>query len=148
MVSKSFFFSFLKFFYLFDFVVNGVDFQIYIYIIKRKASQFLVKNTQTITRECILSKNTHNNSRGRQSWTLQLKCKIPSLIISPFWLTWFYFKHSFIWVSKNVKRSIIVQANPKVPFSVATTQRCRGECHSFPKTTTLTLDPHLIMMSN
>ena len=26
----------------------------------------------------------------------------------------------------------VVEGNPKTPFSIATTLRCRGRCHSFP----------------
>ena len=41
----------------------------------------------------------------------------------------------------------IVEGNPKAPFSIATTPRCRGGCYSFPVLLYFTLDPYLIMLS-
>ena len=41
----------------------------------------------------------------------------------------------------------IVEDNPKAPFSIATTPRCRGGHYSFPGWLYFTLDPHLIMLS-
>ena len=32
----------------------------------------------------------------------------------------------------KVKLSTVVEADQKAPFSIATTQRCRGKCYSFP----------------
>ena len=49
-------------------------------------------------------------------------------------------------VSK-VKLATIVEGNPKAPFSIATTPRCRGGRYSFPGWLYFTLDPHLIMLS-
>ena len=40
----------------------------------------------------------------------------------------------------------IVEGNPKAPFSIATTPRCRGGCYSFPGLLYFTLDPYLIML--
>ena len=41
----------------------------------------------------------------------------------------------------------IFEGNPKAPFSIATTPRCRGGCYSFPGLLYFTLDPYLIMLS-
>ena len=41
----------------------------------------------------------------------------------------------------------IVEGNPKAPFSIATTRRCRGGRYSFPGLLYFTLDPYLIMLS-
>ena len=32
----------------------------------------------------------------------------------------------------KVKFATVVEGDPKPPFSIATTPRCRGECYSFP----------------
>ena len=40
----------------------------------------------------------------------------------------------------------VVKGNPKAPFSIAYTLRCRGGCHSFPCIASLTFDPHHIML--
>ena len=50
-------------------------------------------------------------------------------------------------VVSKVKLAIIVEGNPKAPFSIATTPRCRGGCYSFPGLLYFTLDPYLIMLS-
>ena len=39
-----------------------------------------------------------------------------------------------------------VENNPKTPFSIATTPKCRGGCYSFPWLAPLTLDTYLIML--
>ena len=49
--------------------------------------------------------------------------------------------------SKKVKLATIVEGDPKAPFSIATTPRCRGGCYSFPVLLYFTLDPYLIMLS-
>ena len=41
----------------------------------------------------------------------------------------------------------VVKGNPKAPFSIATTPRCRGGRYSFPGLLYFTLDPYLIMLS-
>ena len=41
---------------------------------------------------------------------------------------------------------VIKEGNPKAPFSIATTLKCRGKHYSFPWTAPLTLDLHLIML--
>ena len=41
----------------------------------------------------------------------------------------------------------IVEGNPKAPFSIATTPRCRGGRYSFPGLLYFTLDPYLIILS-
>ena len=46
-----------------------------------------------------------------------------------------------------VKLATIVEGNPKAPFSIATTPRCRGGRYSFPGLLYFTLDPYLIMLS-
>ena len=48
---------------------------------------------------------------------------------------------------KKVKLATIVEGNPKAPFSIATTPRCRGGRYSFPGLLYFTLDPYLIMLS-
>ena len=47
----------------------------------------------------------------------------------------------------KVKFATEVEVDPKAPFSIATTPRCRGRRYSFPGLTHLTLDPYLIMLS-
>ena len=49
--------------------------------------------------------------------------------------------------SSKVKLATIVEGNPKAPFSIATTPRCRGGRYSFPGLLYFTLDPYLIMLS-
>ena len=46
-----------------------------------------------------------------------------------------------------IKLATIAEGNPKAPFSIATTPRCRGGRHSFPGLLYFTLDPYLIMLS-
>ena len=46
-----------------------------------------------------------------------------------------------------VKLATIVEGNPKAPFSIATTPRCRGGRYSFPGFPFFTPDPYLIMLS-
>ena len=53
----------------------------------------------------------------------------------------------YIYISK-VKLATIVEGNPKAPFSIATTPRCRGGRYSFPGWLYFTLDPHLIIFTN
>ena len=50
-------------------------------------------------------------------------------------------------VESKVKLTTIVEGDPKAPFSIATTPRCRGGCNSFPGLLYFTLDPYLIMLS-
>ena len=52
-----------------------------------------------------------------------------------------------LYLSKKVKLATIVEGNPKAPFSIATTPRCRGGRYSFPGLLYFTLDPYLIMLS-
>ena len=52
----------------------------------------------------------------------------------------------YIYIYK-VKLATIVEGNPKAPFSIATTPRCRGGRYSFPGWLYFNLDPHLIMLS-
>ena len=47
----------------------------------------------------------------------------------------------------NKKLVTIVECDPKAPFSIATTPRCRGGRYSFPGLLYFTLDPYLIMLS-
>ena len=46
-----------------------------------------------------------------------------------------------------LKLATIVEGNPKAPFSIATTLRCRGGRYSFPGLLYFTLDPYLLMLS-
>ena len=57
-----------------------------------------------------------------------------------------YPQYIYIYISK-VKLATIVEGNPKAPFSIATTPRCRGGRYSFPGLLYFTLDPYLIMLS-
>ena len=41
----------------------------------------------------------------------------------------------------------VVKGDPKAPFSLAATPRCRKRHYSFPWSAPLTLDPYLIMLS-
>ena len=50
-------------------------------------------------------------------------------------------------LDRNKKLATIVEGNPKAPFSIATTPRCRGGRYSFPGWLYFTLDPHFIMLS-
>ena len=54
----------------------------------------------------------------------------------------FYLLHK-----SKVKLATIVEGNPKAPFSITTTPRCRGGHYYFPGWLYFTLDPHLIMLS-
>ena len=49
--------------------------------------------------------------------------------------------------NSKVKWATIVEGNPKAPFSIATTPRCRGGRYSFPGLLYFTLDSYLIMLS-
>ena len=46
----------------------------------------------------------------------------------------------------KVKLTTIVEGDPKAPFSIATTPRCRRGCYSFPRLLLFTLDPYFIML--
>ena len=48
---------------------------------------------------------------------------------------------------KQVKLATIVEGDPKAPFSIATTPRCRGGRYSFPGLLHFTFDAYLIMLS-
>ena len=45
-----------------------------------------------------------------------------------------------------IKYLYVVEGNPKAPFSIASTSRCRGGQYSFPWIVPLTLDPYFIML--
>ena len=47
----------------------------------------------------------------------------------------------------EVKLATIVEGDPKAPFSIATTPRCRGGRYSFTQLLHFTLDSYLIMLS-
>ena len=53
----------------------------------------------------------------------------------------------YITLLSKVKLPILVKGDPKTPFSIATTPRCRGERYSFPVLLHFTLDAYLIMLS-
>ena len=46
-----------------------------------------------------------------------------------------------------IKLATIVEGDPKAPFSIATTPRCKGGPYSLPWLLRFTLDPYLIMLS-
>ena len=46
----------------------------------------------------------------------------------------------------KVKLATVVEVNPKVPFTIATTLRCQRGCYTFPWIAPLTLDPYLMML--
>ena len=48
---------------------------------------------------------------------------------------------------KLVKLATLVEGNPKIPFSIATSPKCRGGRYSIPGLLHFTLDPYLIMLS-
>ena len=52
-----------------------------------------------------------------------------------------------IMIKLIVKLVTLVEGDPKAPFSIATTSRCRGGCYSFLWIALLYLDPYLIMLS-
>ena len=61
--------------------------------------------------------------------------------------TWTHLLFIFIECIYKLNWPTIVEGDPKAPFSIATTQRCRGRCYSFLWIVLLTLDPYLIMLS-
>ena len=54
------------------------------------------------------------------------------------------YKWSIIYSSS---RTTVVEGDPKAPFSIATTLKCRGRGYSFPWIAPLNLDQYLIMLS-
>ena len=44
-------------------------------------------------------------------------------------------------MKSKIKLSSLLEGDPKAPFSIATTPRCKGGCYFF------TLDPYIIMLS-
>ena len=84
----------------------------------------------------------------------------PTLLISPEllcfrWATCFLYMctkqtpppHQWNCAVDSYKLAIVVESNPKAPFSIATTPRCREGTISFPGLTNFTLDPYLIILS-
>ena len=55
--------------------------------------------------------------------------------------------YACMFYSKVVKLATIVEGDPKAPFLIATTPRCRGGRYSFPGLLYFTLDLYLIMLS-
>ena len=50
-----------------------------------------------------------------------------------FWITlFFFFLYIYIYIYIKVKLATIVEGDPKAPFSIATTSRCRGGRYSIP----------------
>ena len=47
----------------------------------------------------------------------------------------------------KVKSVTLVEGDPKTPFSITTTPRCKGGRYFFPELLHFTPDPYLIMMS-
>ena len=58
-----------------------------------------------------------------------------------------YLIDNYVVSSKSKSCLPLVEGNPKAPFSIATTPRCRGGRYSFPGLLYFTLDPYLIMLS-
>ena len=56
-------------------------------------------------------------------------------------------KMHFYYISK-VKLVTIVEGDPKAPFLIATTSRCRGVATPFPGLLHFTLDPYSIVLSH
>ena len=54
---------------------------------------------------------------------------------------------SYNYVCIIVKLGTFVEGDPKAPFLIATTPRCRGGHTPFPGLHQFILDPHLIMLS-
>ena len=52
----------------------------------------------------------------------------------------------FFFIIRNYILMTLVGGDPKAPFSIATTPRCRGGRYSIPRLLHFTLDPHLIML--
>ena len=50
-------------------------------------------------------------------------------------------------ISKKVKLATLGEGDPKAPFSIATTPRCREGATPFPGLLHFTLDPYLIKLS-
>ena len=50
-------------------------------------------------------------------------------------------------IVSKIKLMTLVKGDPKAPFSIATTPRCRGGRYSFPGLLHFTLDAYLIMLS-
>ena len=48
----------------------------------------------------------------------------------------------------KVMLATLVEGDPKTPFSIAITPRCRGGCYSFPGVAPFTLDTYLIMLNS
>ena len=59
------------------------------------------------------------------------------------WIEILQYIYIYIYISKKVKLATLVEGDPKAPFSIATTLRCRGGRYSFPGF----LYPYLIMLS-
>ena len=57
------------------------------------------------------------------------------------------YMYIYIYSVSIVKLATGVEGDPKAPFSIATTPRCRGGRYSFPRLLHFTLDPCLIMLS-
>ena len=50
-------------------------------------------------------------------------------------------------ISKFSELATVIEGDPKAPFSVATTPRCKGGRYSFSSMAPLIVDPYLIMLS-
>ena len=53
----------------------------------------------------------------------------------------------YIYTIEFNKLATIIEGDPKAPFSIATTPRCRGRRYIFPGLLHFTLDPYLIILS-
>ena len=52
-----------------------------------------------------------------------------------------------MFADQSVKLATVVEGDPKAPFSIATTPRCKGGRDSFPWIAPLYFDRYLIMLS-
>ena len=81
----------------------------------------------------------------RLYWAYQLQLVSPSLLCSIFFsvlkqsLGYCYYHHHYVQIRFDVVINLhelcwqtIVEGDPKAPFLIATTLRCRGGCYSFP----------------
>ena len=62
-------------------------------------------------------------------------------------LLFFFFLFLFFHSKVKVKLTTLVEGDPKLPFSIATTPRCREGATPFPGLLHFTLDPYLIVLS-
>ena len=80
------------------------------------------------------------------------------MVYQPSWVIWFrmvlwHINHCRLFNAESdlfkykVKLGTVIEGNPKAPFSLATTPRCRGEGYSLSRINPLFLDSRPIMLS-